>query len=71
MVIHLRILSWALIFILQLHFPPRKSIAEINIIIVPRSSSIDWLVLSSYCQVMQGYVLLWITFLKEIRWFGL
>ena len=30
MAIHLRILSWALIFLLQLRFPPGKSIAKLN-----------------------------------------
>ena len=29
MVIHLKILSWALIFLLRLRFPPGKSIAKI------------------------------------------
>ena len=29
--LHLKILSWALIFILRLHFPPRKSIDKTKI----------------------------------------
>ena len=70
MAIHLRILSWALIFLLPLRFPPGKSIAKI---LVSIGGNLFKQILDKHAPLkqiqLQTNVLPWIThqFQKEIR----